>query len=147
MATKTGEKHIRVDDIVMQEQFEKIMQYPGYKTFNKAANAALMIGLPILLERLEGQTDTHQTAEEKILDNIHSDDPELVYDSVTLQILKELIMTATINKSLLCSIFNVLDLMFDDIVVAANKFRQGSFDKTPKYLQNYENICLQKIRR
>ena len=52
---KSVDRHIRIADLELLEQIDKIMEYPGFKSFSKVINEALYIALPKILERLEGK--------------------------------------------------------------------------------------------
>ena len=49
------EKHIRITDIEIGKQIERIMELPEYESFNKVITESLFYGVPMLCEKLLGE--------------------------------------------------------------------------------------------
>ena len=58
------QRHIRIADIEMIEQIERLTKLPGYESANKVINEALFYGMPILYEKLTGGMVTEEEKEE-----------------------------------------------------------------------------------
>lgn len=106
MNEKTGNRqrrYIRITDQSLWEIIDEIMTLPQYQnSFNKVINDALFYGLESLrqslfgearIEEIPGQPQAPQSAED-----------EFYFKVVAL--LKEIVVNMTMNKSMLCSLFN-----------------------------------------
>ena len=140
------EKHIRITDSDLTDKINLLMKIPGYGNFNKVINEALFYGLPILYEKLYGGTVTE---EEKISlvkpRKKGSKDEEL--NAVTVQLLRETVLNATINKSILSSIFNFICEKCSDERDIIKEFNTGLLADTPEYLVSFEAEGIKKLRR
>ena len=112
----------------------------------KQINEALFYGLPILYEKLYGGTVTE---EEKISlvkpRKKGSKDEEL--NAVTVQLLRETVLNATINKSILSSIYNFLSEKYASDRDLIKDFNTGLLADTPEYLGSYEAEGIKRLRR
>lgn len=53
---KSTDRHIRIYDVIVLEQIDKIMEHPKYqKSFNKVINDALFYGVQQLYDYLYGE--------------------------------------------------------------------------------------------
>lgn len=144
---KSVDKHIRITDITLLEMFDKIMEHPKFNTFNKVLNEALYCGLPILKQRLFEKKD-EQSEELVIRKNPLSEtrkDEE--FYGLIVQLLREIALNETINKSMLSSLFNLHAMASDNRSATAQRFIGGEFSDTPEYLENYELRELKNLRR
>ena len=121
---------------------DRLMELPMYKkSFNKVIADALDYGLPRLLnndmQEESGEKEGKQDKQDIVLE---------LYLSKTVQLLKEIIINATINKSLLCSLFEARSLELNGERVSGKNFKEGKFRDTPQYLAAYEMRALQKLR-
>ena len=102
--------------------------------------------VPILYEKLYGGTVTE---EEKISlvkpRKKGSKDEEL--NAVTVQLLRETVLNATINKSILSSIFNFICEKCSDERDIIKEFNTGLLADTPEYLVSFEAEGIKKLRR
>ena len=144
---KSIDRHVRITDISLLEQFDEIMQLPGYQSFNKVLNEALFYGLPVLHDKLFGKVDLppetpsvrfKPTQEEKL-------DNEVMQNVIRL--LKEIVLNEVINKSTLSSIFHATVLELNGEKVSGKKFEQGAYSNTPEYLEGYELRGLKSLRQ
>ena len=140
------EKHIRITDVSMTEMINALVNHPDGGNFNQVINEALFYGLPILYEKLYGGTVTE---EEKISlvkpRKRGSKDEEL--NAVTVQLLRETVLNATINKSILSSIFNFICEKCSDERDIIKEFNTGLLADTPEYLVSFEAEGIKKLRR
>ena len=113
---------------------------------NQVINEALFYGLPILYEKLLGDTVTE---EEKISlvkpRKKGSKNEEL--NAVTVQLLRETVLNATINKSILSSIYNFLSEKYASDRDLIKDFNTGLLADTPEYLVSFEAEGIKRLRR
>ena len=64
-----------------------------------------------------------------------------------VRLLKETVLNATINKSMLSSIFHALDYISSGLKMDSNKYLQGQMSDTPDYLYDYELQGLKSLRQ
>lgn len=127
---------------------DKLMTLPEYKnSFNKVIADALDFGLPLLVksyfEVVEETVDDYiETKTVRKIDGVNED---IFYQIVKL--LKEVILNATINKSILCSLFEAKSMELNHEKVNAKKFTDGAFRDTPDYLVPYELRALRDLRK
>ena len=74
-----------------------------------------------------------------------SKDEEL--NAVTVQLLRETVLNATINKSILSSIFNFICEKCSDERDIIKEFNTGLLADTPEYLVSFEAEGIKKLRR
>ena len=141
---KSMDRHVRITDITLLEQFDKIMQLPEYKSFNKVLNDALFYGLPILHDKLYGPVEIQQESQES--ESTEQSETDKFYLEI-VRLLKEIILTNSINKSMLASIFNACKNGYNGEVVSGKRFEEGLYALTPDYLEMYELRGLKNIRK
>ena len=144
---KSIDRHVRITDISLLEQFDEIMQEPGYQSFNKVLNEALFYGLPTLHDKLFGEVELPPetpTVRFKPMQKgkIHNE----VMQNV-IRLLREIVLNEVINKSTLSSIFNATMLGLNGEKVSGEKFEQGDYSNTPEYLETYELRGLKSLRQ
>lgn len=141
-------RYIRIEKESQWEMIDKLMTLPEYKnSFNKVIADALDFGLPLLVksyfEVVEETVDDYiETRMARKIDGLNED---IFYQIVKL--LKEVILNATINKSILCSLFEAKSLELNHERVNAKKFTEGAFRDTPDYLASYELRALRDLRK
>lgn len=140
------QRHIRIADSDMIEQIERITKLPGYESANKVINEALFYGMPILYEKLLGSTVTDEE-KIKLTAPRESESSDEKFNAVTVRLLRETVLNATINKSILSSIFNFICEKFSDERDIIKEFNTGLLADTPEYLGSYEAEGLKKLRR
>ncbi len=141
---KSIDRHVRISDTKLIEQFDKLLTHPSYKSFNKVLNDALFYGLPIVIEKVFG---AKQEPEKPKQNEAIEARKESEYYGEIAKLLQEVILNENINKSILSSLFNVQALIADKGTVTGRKFVDGEYGDTPEYLENYEYNGLKKIRR
>lgn len=132
-------KFITIKDVNIWEQIDQIMTLPEYeKSFNKVINDALFYGIEILFNELfkiekpkppENEMQS-QNQEEQLLQIV--------------RLLKEMIVNETINKSILCSLFQVKNLELNKRIISGKKFEEGYYRDIPEYLIQYELKALKE---
>ena len=135
---KRADRHIRITDLTLSEQIDKIMQYPEFKSFSKVINEALYIALPQIIDKLEGR-------EKVTLPEVEHSKEEEFYGEV-VRLMKEMIMNEVINKSLLASLFEAKRMELNHLPASATAFGQGCYQDLPRFAEDYEVRTLRKIR-
>ncbi len=144
---KSVDRHIRIWDMILLEQIDKIMECPAYKSFSKVINDALFYGLPKLLERLEGNEEiTLPKMEEPLRPVRQSSLIDEEFYGVIVRLLREIVLNVVINKSILSSLFNGKCMEYKGCRVP-ELFEQGLMSDTPDYLEQFELEQLKKMRR
>ena len=100
------QRHIRIADSEMNAQIERLMEQPGYESANKVINDALYYGLPILAEKVCGDAVT-QEERAALKAPRKSGSKEEEFYALAVRLLRESVLNATINKSILSSLYNV----------------------------------------
>jgi hypothetical protein len=118
------------------------MTLPTYeKSFNKVINAALYYGLPKLYAAEFGISEQEETPKPEQSAN------DIIGDSFLkiVRLLREIIVNENINKSILCSLFQVKELELEGTAVG-KQFGKGYFQETPDFLSDYEIRELRRLR-
>ena len=145
MEDRRQRRYIRIRDADMWNKIDKLMTLPKYsKSFNKIANDALYYGLDELLRRNFETVEEHAGQEQKFVRKIDGLNESFYWDIVKL--LKEIIVNETINKSLLCSLFNTWVPELSGKDVSRKKFQEGRYSETPSYLSDFEIQGLRELR-
>lgn len=140
------EKHVRIADSDITEQINRIMKLPEYKSFNQVVNDALFYGLPMLCEKLFGETKLSEEIMPPSQRQSFGGLDKKSFD-VIVKLLKETVLNVTINKSILSSLFHGKSLEYKGCKVDAENFENGLISDTPDYLYEYELEGLKKMRR
>ena len=104
---KRQRRYIRIRDADMWTKIDKLMILPKYsKSFNKVANDAMYYGLEVLLKKNYEtvEEEAAETGKKQIIRKI--DGVNEAYFMEVVKLLKEVIINATINKSLLSSLYH-----------------------------------------
>ncbi len=148
---KRERRYIRITDTELWKYIDELMQLPKFaKSFNALINSALFYGLPLLRKKEFGTGEEEVMQEQKdeqikeFSESRKETEEEL--NGIIVQLLREIVLNETINKSMLSSLFNAQELEYGGFAVPAKKFRQGAFSDTPEYLESYENRGLRKLR-
>lgn len=149
------QKLVTVSDSALIEKIEKIMTLPGYENkFGKVINGALYYGLDGFYNTLfpDEQVCTEEDGPENFLkDNAEKEDGEndIAKDFYfrVVALLKEIIVNENINKSMLCSLFNLGAAKLTERNISGSKFAEGAYDETPGYLCGYEEEGLKEAGR
>ena len=141
-------RYIRITDEDMWAKIDKIMTLEKYsKSFNKVIVDALYFGLDELIARLFETVEVveEKPVETKLVRRVDGVNEE--YFSEIVKLLKELIIDVTINKSILCSLFNEREKSLNRGNVNGKKFAEGRYAETPDYLSDYEIRSLRSLRK
>ena len=144
---KNTRKFISIPDMDKWEQIDEIMQNPKYeKSFNKVINEALDYGLPLLLKEVRGEVSYQPIEEEKY----NEKELELYYglDEIIMtmvELTQEMVLSETICKSLLCSLFNQKVKELDKTTPMGKMLATGELRDTPEYLESYERREIRKL--
>ena len=140
------QRHIRIADSEMNEQIDRLTKQPGYESANKVINEALFYGLPILAEKICGETVTREEREALTAPRKIGSREEKFY-AVVVQLLREAVLNVTINKSILSSLYHEKSEEIAKDRDRANRFDSGLMSDTPEYLERYEEEGIKKLRR
>ena len=140
------QRHIRIADSEMNAQIERLMEQHGYESANKVINDALYYGLPILAEKVCGDAVT-QEERAALKAPRKSGSKEEEFYALAVRLLRESVLNATINKSILSSLYNLMNDMLDPKSETTKQFESGLMSDTPAYLERYEAEGIKKLRR
>ena len=151
---KKTRKFISIPDMEKWELIDKLAELPKYeKSFNKIINDALDYGLPLLIKAEFGDIkddDGYKMEEppmeepQKEVETYYRLD-ELLEELIGL--VEEVILNATINKSLLCSLFNQKVQELSEGGFLGRSFKSGDMRDTPEYLETYERRAIREINQ
>ena len=145
-AEKSVDRHIRICDMTLLEQIDRIMQYPEFKSFSKVINEALYIALPKILERLEGKEEiTLPKAEPRRIPQPRAAEEE--FYAMVVRLLKEVVMNVVINKSILSSLFHAKEYDNRGLRIDNELFANGLMSDTPEFLEDFEMQQMKKLLR
>lgn len=142
-------KFIRILDMEIWDKIDEIMTLPEYeKSFNKVINEALFYGMDTLHKQLffkeEFENEVSLKQKEESVKEIEKEREIL---SQIIRLLKEMIVNETINKSILCSLFQVKNLELNHKTISGQKFEDGFYRDTPNYLVHYELKALKDLKK
>ena len=151
---KETREFISIPDMEKWELIDKLAELPKYeKSFNKIINDALDYGLPLLIKVEFGDikdNDGYKMEEppmdepQKEVETYYRLD-ELLEELIGL--VEEVILNATINKSLLCSLFNQKVQELSEGGFLGRSFKSGDMRDTPEYLETYERRAIREINQ
>ena len=145
-AEKSVDRHIRICDLALLEQIDRIMQYPEFKSFSKVINEALYIALPKILERLEGKEEiTLPKDEPRRIPQSRATEEE--FYATVVRLLKEVVMNVVINKSILSSLFHAKEFDNKGLRIDNELFANGLMSDTPEFLEDFEMQQMKKLLR
>ena len=135
-------KFIRIRDKKMWEVIDKLTALDKFKNnFNKLINDALDYGLPRLYAAEFG---IHEQDE---MPKLQADESDIAGDNFLkiIRLLREVIINENINKSLICSLFQIKSMELGESAVG-KQFSKGYLQDTPDCLSDYEIRELKKLR-
>lgn len=142
-------KFITIVDDFKLEDIARLMEKDEYKDdFNKVINDALDYGLPQLLKVAYGEIEkdslpsTEPQGYELIVNDFDSDKLAEILD-----LLEEVLLNATLNKSMVASLFNERTKRLGGQTVNPDTFQSGALSTTPPYLTEYERIVLDRVSK
>lgn len=140
---KRARRYIRITDDGKWAQIDKLSELNKYgNSFNRLINDALDYGLPQLIKAEFGEIDKIEQVRSETQTN--SKDEEF-YGEV-IRLLGEIIVNATVNKSMLSSLFEARRLELKGRAVSGDAFERGAFQETPRYIEDYELRALRELR-
>lgn len=141
-------KFIRILDMEIWDKIDEIMSLPEYeKSFNKVINEALFYGMDMLHKQLFSKEEFENVVSSKRNEENKKVEKENELLSQVIRLLKEMIVNVTINKSILCSLFQVKNLEVNQKGINGQKFEQGYYRDTPSYLMYYELKALKDLNK
>lgn len=139
-------QYISITELDMLEQIEKLL--PKYKSFNRLANDALRLGLPLLLEEKFNKEIKLDESDSVQVNNVLRIVEERFIPDNSLKnivaLLQEIVMNSNITKSLACSLFNEKAYEMKDGYLK-EQFMKGGMRDTPDYMAKYEIDSLNAI--
>lgn len=152
---KRARRYIRILDEDKWAEIDKLNTLKKYQnSFNQLINDALDYGLPLLVKAEFGEVEKPETylPEEPPAEQGEKNDVEMYYrfDELLQDIailIEEVILNATINKSLLCSLFNAKSRELSGTPTRSDRFASGDFRDTPEYLETYERRTIKDINK
>ena len=152
---KNTRKFISISDMGKWEIIDKLAELPKYeKSFNKIINDALDYGLPMLIQAemgdiksgdgIKADEPSTQQYPQKELDMYYRLDEHL---EEIVGVLQELSLNSTINKSLLCSLFNQKVKELSVAGLLGLSLKNGDLRDTPEYLESYERRTIREINK
>ncbi|MGN1104765.1 MAG: hypothetical protein ACI4QI_07850 [Candidatus Coproplasma sp.] len=142
-------KFITIIDDFKLESIARLMEKDEYKDdFNKVINDALDYGLPQLLKVPYGEI------EEDRLPPVQPQGYELLVNDVDsdklaeiLDLFEEVLLIATLNKSMVASLFNERIKRLGGQTVNPDVFESGTLSTTPPYLAEHERMVLNRVNK
>lgn len=132
-------QYISIVDGDMLEQIAQLL--PEYKSFNKLANDALRLGLPLLLkEKFNKEIKLDQSDSVQVNNVLRVVEEKFIPDEslkLIVQLLQEIVMNSNITKSLVCSLFNEKSFELKEGYLK-EQFMKGRMRDTPDYMWKYE---------
>lgn len=126
-------QYISITDVDMLEQIAKLL--PEYKSFNRLANDALRLGLPLLLEeKFHKEIKLEEVKEQRIVEEKFIPDESL---KTIVQLIQEIVMNVNITRLLVCSLFNQKCFEMPDGYLK-EAFKRGGMQDTPDFMWKYE---------
>ena len=146
---RNARKFITIEDDFKLEDIARLMEKDEYKDdFNKVINDALDYGLPQLLKVAYGEIEedglpsTEPQGYEVVVNDFDSDKLAEIVD-----LLEEVLLNATLNKSMVASLFNERTKQLGVQIVNPDSFQSGALSTTPPYLAEYERIVLDRVSK
>lgn len=145
---KSIRKFITIRDMDLWDKIDRIMTLPEYrKSFNKVINDALFFGLEMLEKSLFDEveeSDENNQQRIKRIRKINGINEE--YFERVINRLDEVLLGVTLNKSMLCSLYQAKNLDLNGKPTIGSLFDNGGYSDTPDYLGAYEARALRRIR-
>ena len=146
---RNARKFITIEDDFKLEDIARLMEKDEYNgDFNKVINDALDYGLPQLLKVAYGEIEedglpsTEPQGYELIVNDFDGDKLAEIVD-----LLEEILLNATLNKSMVASLFNERTKQLGGQSVSPDSFQSGEISTTPPYLAEYERMVLDRVSK
>lgn len=138
-------RYIRITDEESWRIIDEIAAHDGYNSFNKIINDALFYGLPILRDKVVGGMVTEEEKENLVAPKESGSTDEEFYATLT-RLLRETVLSVTINKSILSSLFNFISEKYSDEEIV-KRLNNGLLADTPEYLEQFEAEGIKNLRK
>ena len=146
---RNARKFITIEDDFKLEDIARLMEKDEYNgDFNKVINDALDYGLPQLLKVAYGEIEedglpsTEPQGYELIVNDFDGDKLAEIVD-----LLEEILLNATLNKSMVASLFNERTKQLGGQSVSPDSFQSGEISTTPPYRAEYERMVLDRVSK
>lgn len=142
-------QYINIKDVELLLLIEQLLPY--YSTFNKLLNDALRYGLPLLLDEKTGNKKVvveEPTEAQPPRKTAHGQGYENALDprvDEIVRLLKELNMTTSLNKAMLCGLFNEKEKELPPKSMLAERLARGMYNHTPDCLFDMEIDMLKEM--
>ena len=148
-------RYIRILDEDKWEEIDKLATLEKYKkSFNKIINEALDYGLPMLIKAEFGYIDEEgdYTPEEPMSTQYPQKEIDMYYrlDELLEEIIfliEEVFLNVTINKAVVCSLFNAKIKEVNGKPIPPKSFVCGDYRDTPEFMEKYELRYLKDLER
>ena len=148
-------KFISIPDMDKWEQIDKLATLEKYKkSFNKIINEALDYGLPMLIKAEFGYIDEedYYTSEEPTVAQYSQKEIDMYYrlDELLEEIIfliEEVFLNVTINKAVICSLFNAKIKEVNGKPIPPKSFVCGDYRDTPEFMEKYELRYLKDLEK
>ena len=148
-------RYIRILDEDKWEQIDKLQTIQKYKnSFNKIINEALDYGLPMLIKAEFGYIDEEgdYTPEEPMSTQYPQKEIDMYYrlDELLEEIIfliEEVFLNVTINKAVICSLFNAKIKEVNGKPIPPKSFVCGDYRDTPEFMEKYELRYLKDLEK
>lgn len=134
--------YFRLCDEDLWQMMDKLMTHPKYaKSRTSLINNALAYGLPMLIEQEFGEKKICNEPDEQptvmsVVPTVAENASDKRIDQIIV-LLQEIVLNTNIDKSLICSLFNMKAEELKGTKMS-DKFKRGGFRDTPEYLIKYE---------
>lgn len=142
-------KFITIIDEFKLENIARLMEKDEYKDdFNKGINDALDYGLPQLLKVAYGEIEedglpfTQPQGYEFLVKDFDSDKLSEILD-----LFEEVLLNATLTKSMTASLFNEKTKLLGGQTANPDLFESGVLSTTPPYLAEHERMVLNRVNK
>ena len=152
---KRARRYIRILDEDKWAEIDKLLTIKKYEnSFNQLINDALDYGLPLLVKAEFGEikTDGEYISVEPPAEQTYQKEIDMYYrlDELLEEmvgLLQEVVVNTTINKSLLCSLFNLKTHEYNAANLLVRSFKSGDMRDIPDYLESYEKRAIREINQ
>lgn len=140
MINGNNRQFIRITDVGMLEDIEKLLPY--YKTFNRLANDALSLGLPLLIKEKTDPITLPEISEPRKIYYV----PDKTLDEM-IELLKEIVINTSSSRSMLCGLYNAKVQELEGYPINAERFKRGMFNYVPDCLFDREMDMLKEMSK
>ena len=144
-------RYIRILDDNKWAEIDRLQTLSKYKnSFNKIINEALDYGLPMLIKSEFGvkedfvfEEPTKELPQEQV--DMYYRLDELLQEIIFL--IEEISLNVTINKAVVCSLFNAKEKEVHGKPIPAICFSGGYYRDTPQFMERFEMKYLKELEK